>query len=143
MERWAKSMKKKEARATASPIIPVGTTMQQEQRSARSADIGYALFEKRAAEAGQAPTSPPEQATSPNNVSGRETGSAIMLSWSAEWYGTDRTVAYPHPPESRSLPRCSLPPLLTVVSFFSASSHCPINSYSNSHLESVFSLMTL
>merc|ERR1719430_1009343 len=59
-------MKKKEARATASPIIPVGTTMQQEQRAARSADIGYALFEKRAADAGQAPTSPPEQATSPN-----------------------------------------------------------------------------
>ncbi|KAF0289041.1 RNA-binding protein 5 [Amphibalanus amphitrite] len=48
MERWAKSMKRKEARATASPIIPIGSTAQERAaRDARSADIGYAMFEKR------------------------------------------------------------------------------------------------
>ena len=45
-------MKRKEARATASPIIPVGGTAQERaardtRTEARSADIGYAMFEKR------------------------------------------------------------------------------------------------
>ena len=62
-------MKRKEARATASPLIPIaGTAQERAARDARSADIGYAMFEKRVG--GESAPPPAADAEAAANVSG-------------------------------------------------------------------------